>query len=42
LRELGRPFDLAAALNRLAGALAGIREYAAAQQAHEECRDIYQ
>jgi tetratricopeptide (TPR) repeat protein len=42
LRELGRPFDLAAALNRLAGALAGIHEYAAAQQAHEECRDIYQ
>ena len=42
LRELGRPFDLAAALNRLAGALAGIHDYAAAQQAHEECRDIYQ
>ena len=42
LRELGHPFDLAAALNRLAGALAGIHDYAAAQQAHEECRDIYQ
>jgi tetratricopeptide (TPR) repeat protein len=42
LRELGRLFDLAAALNRLAGALAGIQDYAAAQQAHEESRDIYQ
>lgn len=42
LRELERPFELAAALNRLAGALAGIHDYAAAQQAHEECRDIYQ
>jgi len=42
LRELGHPFDLAAALNRLAGALAGLHDYAAAQQAHEECRDIYQ
>jgi predicted ATPase/DNA-binding SARP family transcriptional activator len=41
-RELERPFDLAAALNRLASALSGIHEYAAAQQAHEECRDIYQ
>jgi tetratricopeptide (TPR) repeat protein len=42
LRELGRRFDLATALNRLAGALAGIQEYTAAQQAHEECLDIYQ
>jgi len=41
-RELDRPFELAAALNRLAGALAEIHEYAAAQQAREECRDIYQ
>jgi len=42
LRELGHPFDLASALNRLAGALAGLHDYAAAQQAHEECREIYQ
>ena len=41
-RELERPFDLATALNRLAGALLSIHEYAAAQQAYEECRDIYQ
>jgi tetratricopeptide (TPR) repeat protein len=41
-RELERPFDLATALNRLAGALLAIHEYAAAQQAYEECRDIYQ
>ena len=41
-RELERPFDLATALNRLAGALSAIGEYAAAQQAYEECRDIYQ
>jgi len=41
-RELERPFELAAALNRLAGALSAIHEYAAAQQAYEECRDIYQ
>jgi hypothetical protein len=41
-RELERPFDLATALNRLAGALGAIHEYAAAQQAQEECRDIYQ
>jgi predicted ATPase/DNA-binding SARP family transcriptional activator len=41
-RELERPFDLATALNRLAGALLAIHEYAAAQQAFEECRDIYQ
>jgi len=40
LRELGHPFDLASALNRLAGALAGLHDYAAAQQAHEECREI--
>jgi tetratricopeptide (TPR) repeat protein len=41
-RELERPFDLATALNRLAGALSGINDYAAAQSAQEECRDIYQ
>jgi predicted ATPase/DNA-binding SARP family transcriptional activator len=41
-RELERPFELAVALNRLAGALLAIREYTAAQQAYEECRDIYQ
>jgi predicted ATPase/DNA-binding SARP family transcriptional activator len=41
-RELDKPFELAAALNRLAGALGEIREYAAAQSAQEECRDIYQ
>jgi len=41
-RELERPFDLASALNRLAGALAEVHEYASAQQAREECRDIYQ
>ena len=41
-RELDRPFDLATALNRLASALSGIHEYTAAQQAYEECRDIYQ
>jgi predicted ATPase len=41
-RELRRPFELATALNRLAGALLAIREYAAAQQAYDECRDIYQ
>jgi predicted ATPase len=41
-RELHRPFDLATALNRLAGVLLAIREYAAAQQAYQECRDIYQ
>jgi predicted ATPase len=41
-RELERPFELATALNRLAGALLEVDEYAAAQQAYEECRDIYQ
>ena len=41
-RELERPFDLATALNRLAGALLAVHEYAAARQAYEECRDIYQ
>jgi predicted ATPase/DNA-binding SARP family transcriptional activator len=41
-RELNNPFELATALNRLAGALAGIHEFAAAQSAQEECRDIYQ
>jgi predicted ATPase/DNA-binding SARP family transcriptional activator len=41
-RELDKPFELATALNRLAGALGGINEYASGQQAQEECRDIYQ
>lgn len=41
-RELERPFELATALNRLAGALGGIHEYAAGQSAQVECRDIYQ
>jgi predicted ATPase len=41
-RELERPFDLATALNRLAGALLEIHEYEAGQQALLECRDIYQ
>ncbi len=41
-RELGRPFELATALNRAAGALGEIHEYNAAQSAQEECRDIYQ
>jgi predicted ATPase/DNA-binding SARP family transcriptional activator len=41
-RELERPFDLATALNRLAGALSAIHEHASARQAHEESRDIYQ
>ena len=41
-RELQRPFELATALNRLAGAFLANREYAAAQQAYEECREIYQ
>jgi len=41
-RELQSPFELATALNRLGGALGEIHEYAADQQALEECRDIYQ
>ena len=41
-RELQSPFELATALNRLGGALGEIHEYAANQQALEECRDIYQ
>ncbi|MGE5377604.1 MAG: ATP-binding protein [Bacteroidota bacterium] len=41
-RELGNPFELATALNRLSGPLIEFHEYAAAQQALEECRDIYQ
>jgi tetratricopeptide (TPR) repeat protein len=41
-RELERPFELATALNRLAGALCAIHEYVAARQAFEECRDIFQ
>ncbi len=41
-RELERPFELAAALNRLSSALLEIHEYPASQQALLECRDIYQ
>jgi tetratricopeptide (TPR) repeat protein len=41
-RELDKPFELATALNRLAGALVGNNDYATGQQAQEECRDIYQ
>jgi tetratricopeptide (TPR) repeat protein len=41
-RELDKPFELATALNRLAGALGLIHDNAAAQSAQEECRDIYQ
>jgi len=41
-RELERPFELATALNLLGADLTEIREYAAARQALEECRDIYQ
>ena len=41
-RELENPFELATALNRLAGPLIEFHEYAAAQQALEECRAIYQ
>ena len=40
-RKLARPFELATALNRLAGALGGIHEYDAGQAAQEECLDIY-
>ncbi|HEX5688862.1 MAG TPA: BTAD domain-containing putative transcriptional regulator [Roseiflexaceae bacterium] len=42
LRDLQRPFDLATALNRFAGAVLETHGYAAATQAYEECRDIYQ
>jgi predicted ATPase/DNA-binding SARP family transcriptional activator len=41
-RELENPFELATSLNRLSGPLIEFHEYAAAQQALEECRDIYQ
>jgi tetratricopeptide (TPR) repeat protein len=41
-REIERPFELATALNRLAGALCAVHEYVAARQAFEECRDIFQ
>jgi tetratricopeptide (TPR) repeat protein len=41
-REQQNPFELATALNRLAGALGEIHEYAASRQALLECRDIYQ
>ena len=41
-RELDNPFELATALNRLSGPLIEFHEYAAGQQALEECRDIYQ
>jgi tetratricopeptide (TPR) repeat protein len=40
-RELDKPFELATALNRLAGALEGIQEYTAGQSAQEECLEIY-
>ena len=40
-RELDRPFELASALNRLAGALGRSQEYEVAQSAQKECRDIY-
>jgi non-specific serine/threonine protein kinase len=41
-RELDNPFELATALNRLSGPLTEFHEYAAAQQALEECRGLYQ
>jgi predicted ATPase/DNA-binding SARP family transcriptional activator/multidrug efflux pump subunit AcrA (membrane-fusion protein) len=41
-RQLENPFELATALNRLSGPLIESHEYAAAQKALEECRDIYQ
>jgi tetratricopeptide (TPR) repeat protein len=41
-REIERPFELATALNRFAGALCAVHEYVAARQAFEECRDIFQ
>jgi len=40
-REAQDPFELATALNNLAIDLLEIHEYAAAQQALEECRDFY-
>ena len=40
-REVQNPFELATALNNLGIDLLEIHEYAAAQQALEECRDIY-
>jgi predicted ATPase/DNA-binding SARP family transcriptional activator len=40
-REVQNPFELATALNNLGIDLSEIHEYAAAQQALEECRDIY-
>jgi len=40
-RELERPFELATALSLLGVDLLEIHEYAAAQQALKECRDIY-
>ncbi len=41
-RELDSPFELARALINLGVSLLEIGEYAAARQAFEECRDIYQ
>ncbi len=41
-RELGRPFELATALNFLGADLSELHEYAASRQALLECRDIYQ
>ena len=40
-REVQNPFELATALNNLGIDLSEVHEYAAAQQALEECRDIY-
>jgi predicted ATPase/Tfp pilus assembly protein PilF len=41
-RELGSPFELAAALTNLGVTMLEIGEYVAARQAFEECRDIEQ
>lgn len=41
-RELDKPFELATALNRLAGGLGLLGDFVAAQLAQEECRNIYQ
>ncbi|MCA9932364.1 MAG: tetratricopeptide repeat protein [Anaerolineales bacterium] len=41
-RQLDRPFELATALNLLGADLTDTHEYAAANQALRECRDIYQ
>ncbi len=41
-RELQRPFELAAALNRLSSVLGALGQHDADEQALLECRDIYQ